>query len=91
MQTFNVTYADGSSSSFTQNMSDWASPRKFSGEHIAATLPSRLVSDGSKDSRAFYLFAYSFSLDSAKTVRSVSLPSNRDVLVFAATLVPAGK
>jgi alpha-mannosidase len=91
MQTFNVTYSDGSSSSFTQNMSDWAAPRKFTGEHVAATISSRIVSDGSKDSRSFYLYAYSFNLDSEKAVRSISLPSNRDVLVFAATLVPAGK
>ena len=88
LQTFSVIYADGTSSSFTQSLSDWASPRGFSGESVAFTLPYRLVGDGSKDSRDFYGYAYSFALDKNKVVRSISLPSNRYVLVFAATLVP---
>jgi len=89
MQTFTVTYADGTSSSFTQSLSDWASPRNFSGESVAVEMPYRLAADGSKDSRTFYGYTYSFGLDSSKEVRSVSVPSNRDVLVFALTLVPA--
>jgi hypothetical protein len=89
MQTFRVTYDDGTSSSFSQNLSDWAMPRKFTGESIAFTLPYRIASDGSKDGRDFYGYAYSFDLDSTKAVRNVSLPSNDDVLVFALTLVPA--
>lgn len=89
MQNFRVTYEDGTFSSFSQNLSDWAMPRKFTGESIAFSLPYRISSDGSKDSREFYGYAYSFDLDSTKTVRNVSLPSNDDVLVFALTLVPA--
>ena len=88
LQTFTVTYADGTSSSFTRSLSDWAEPRNFSGEFEAASLPYRLTADGSKDARTFYAHAYSFSLDSQKVVRSLSLPSNRDVLIFAVTLVP---
>ncbi len=91
LQTFTVTYADGTSSTFSQNLSDWASPRNFPRESVAFTLPYRLVSDGSKESRTFYGYAYSFNLDSSRTVRSVSLPSNRNVLVFGLTLVPAGR
>jgi alpha-mannosidase len=89
LQTLAVTYADGSSSSFTQSLSDWAAPRNFSGEAVAFSLPSRLVSDGSRDTRTFHGYAYSFNLDSGKVVRSISLPSNRDVVVLAITLVPA--
>lgn len=89
MQTFTVTYADGTSSSFTQSLSDWAASRHFTGESTAVEMSYRLTADGSKDSRSFYAYAYTFSLDSNKEVRSVSVPSNRDVLVFAMTLVPA--
>ena len=89
MQTFTVTYADGTSSSFTQSLSDWAYPRNFTGESEAVTMPYRLTADGEKDSRTFYAFGYSFSLDPNKVVRSMSLPSNRDVLIFAMTAVPA--
>jgi alpha-mannosidase len=91
LQTFAVTYSDGTSASFTQSLSDWAEPRHFTGESAAVSLPYRLTADGSKDTRTFYADAYSFTLDRRKEVRSLSLPSNRDVLVFAVTLVPAGK
>jgi hypothetical protein len=89
-QTFAVTYADGTSSTFTQSLSDWARSRNFAGESVAISMPYRLTSDGSKDGgRTFYGYAYAFPLDTDKEVRSISLPSNRDVLVFAMTLEPA--
>ena len=89
LQNFTVTYGDGTSSTFTQSMSDWAYQGNFSAESVAFSLPYRLAGDGSKDSRAFNAYAYSFSLDSNKFVQSVSLPSNPNVLIFALTLVPA--
>lgn len=88
-QTFTVNYADGTSSPFTQSLSDWAILGKFPGESIAVDMPYRLEGDGAKDNRHFYTYAYSLNLDSSKTVRSISLPRNRNVLVFAMTLVPA--
>ena len=88
LQTFVVTYDEGTTSSITQSMSDWAYPQKFSGESIAFNLPYRLVGDGSKDTRTFYGYSYSIQLDKNKTVRSLSLPANREVLVFGLTLVP---
>ena len=58
----------------------------FEGESAAVSLLYRLTADGSKKSRTFYEYAYSFDLDPTKVVRSFSVPSNRDVVVFAATL-----
>jgi hypothetical protein len=63
LQNFTVTYADGTSSSFTQSLSDWAAPRSFQGESVAASMPYRLTADGSKDGRTFHAYAYSFALD----------------------------
>jgi alpha-mannosidase len=91
MQSFTVTYSDGTSSSFTQSLSDWYSPSHFSGESAALEMPYRLVADGTTDERVGNIYAYSFSLDSGKEVRSVTLPSNRNVVVFAMTLVPPSK
>ncbi len=88
MQTFTVTYSDGSASSFTQNMSDWAAPGNFPGESVAFTVPYRIDSTGAKDSRTFYSYAYRFNLDSSKTVQSISFPSNREVLILGAALIP---
>ncbi len=87
-QTFSVAYADGTSAHFTQNLSDWYAPQNFSGESAAVDMPYRLTEDGDKDSRPFHIYGYSLALDSTRTVRSVTLPSNASVLVFAMTLVP---
>ena len=88
-QTLVVHYADGTSSSITQGFSDWAAPGTLPGESEAVHMSYRLGADGSIDSNPFYVNAYSIALDSTKEVRSVSLPSNRNVLVLAITLVPA--
>jgi hypothetical protein len=37
------------------------------------------------------LYEYRLALNASKTVRSLTLPSNPDVLVLAATLVPASE
>jgi alpha-mannosidase len=87
-QVFTITYADGTSSAVTQSLSDWYETSGYPGESEAVAAPYRLVEDGSKDNRTFYLYGYSFSLDSGKVIRSVTLPSNEHVLVFAMTLVP---
>lgn len=91
MQTFTVTYADGTSMPFTQSLSDWYAPRHFSGESAGVAMPYRLVGDGSTDNRTGNIYAYSFSLDAGKEIRSVILPGNRNVVVLGMTLVPASK
>jgi hypothetical protein len=91
LQTFTVNYADGTSSSFTQSLTDWAAPGNLSGESVAVEMPYRLTAEGSKDANAFRAHAYSFALDSNKVASSVNLPGNANVLVLAATLVPAMK
>jgi len=86
-QIFTITYADGTASSVTQNFSDWYEPSAFPGESEAIVMPYRLA-EGSRDDRTFYLYGYSFNVDSSKPVRSITLPSNERVLVFAMSLVP---
>lgn len=88
-QTFTVAYADGTSSTFTQSVSDWYSQGSFSGETMAVTVPYRLTGDGDTDDGTFHVFGYSFDLDTSKVVRSVALPRNRNVVVLAMTLVPS--
>jgi serine/threonine protein kinase len=86
-QVFTVSYSDYSYSYFSQSLSDWYTPRNFNGEAVALIAPYRLDSSGSKDDRTFHVYGYSFSLDRQKTVQSVTLPPNRNVLLFALTLV----
>jgi serine/threonine protein kinase len=90
-QTFTVSYADGTSTYFSQSISDWYTPEKFNGESDAIITPYRLGDSGDRDNRTFHLYGYSFLLDDKKTVQSFALPSNRQVLVFALTLVRGSK
>ena len=88
-QHFTVNYTDGTSASFTQSLSDWAGAASQPGESQAVQMPYRLTADGSVDGNPFYLFAYRLKLDPGKEVRSLTLPANRNVIVFGATLVPS--
>ena len=88
-QKFKVTYTDGTSSTFTQNLSDWFTPQAFPGELKALSMPYRENGLGERDNRTFYLYEYKFVLNLTKTVASIMLPNNRNVVVLAATLSSA--
>jgi hypothetical protein len=87
-QTFIVTYTDGTTSTFTQSMSDWYTPQNYTGESVVKAMAYRDGSGGTKDNRTFNLYGYSFNLNAAKTVASIKLPSSANVEVLAVTLVP---
>ncbi len=89
-QTFAVNYSDGASSTFVQSLSDWFTPQSYAGESVAVTMAYRDTAGGGKDDRTFNLYGYSFTLNSAKTATSITLPNNGDVVVLALTLVPTG-
>ena len=89
-QSFVVTYTDGTTTSIVQSLSDWYTPQNYAGESIAATTAYRITSSGGTDNRTFNLYGYSFALNSAKTVQSITLPNNRNVVVLALDLVPVG-
>ena len=82
-QVFVVTYTDGTTTSFTQSLSDWHTPQNYAGESQAVSMAYRLTASGAEDNRPFYLYGYTFAVNSAKTVASITLPKNRDVVVLA--------
>jgi hypothetical protein len=88
LQSFVVTYSDSTTTPFTQSMSDWFSPQNYGGESKVVIMSHRNRSDGSVDVRTFYLYGYSFALNTAKTVRSIKLPNNSNDIVTAISLVP---
>jgi hypothetical protein len=90
-QTLTVTYSDGTSTKFVQSFSDWFTPAKFPRESEGVAMAYRNLDNGTKDQRTFNLYEYRLALNATKTVQSLTLPSNPDVLVLAATLVPASK
>jgi hypothetical protein len=89
-QPLTVTYTDGTTTQITQSFSDWCgcspNPGQQSGESFAVVMSYRNLSTGAQDDRQFNLYGYTFVLNSAKTVQSLTLPNNRDVIVLAATL-----
>ena len=89
-QSFTLRYTDGTSKTFTQGISDWHTPKSYSGESTAMTMPYRNTASGGQDNRTFELYGYSFTLDPGKTVQSLTLPNNANVEVAAITLVASG-
>jgi hypothetical protein len=83
---FVVTYTDGTSTTFTQSVSSWLSTQGNAGESVAVTMAYRLNQYGAIDNRTVYLYGYSFALNSSKTVKSLTLPATRNIVVMAATL-----
>jgi hypothetical protein len=85
-QTFVVTYTDGTTETFTQGISDWFTPKGYSGESDAVDMAYRDRANGTKDNRTFHVYGYSLSLNPAKTVKSIELPNDAHVKILAMTL-----
>jgi regulation of enolase protein 1 (concanavalin A-like superfamily) len=85
-QTFTVNYTDGTSDTFTLDMSDWQNPQGYAGESVAASLPYFDSADGSSWGVANYVYQYRFALNNQKTVSNITLPSNGNVLILAIDL-----
>jgi hypothetical protein len=87
-QPFKVNYTDGTSTTFSQSISDWYTPQFFPGEGIAVLMAYRDLANGTSDGRSFYLYGYSFALDSTKTVTSLTMPNKANDIAIAFTLTP---
>jgi hypothetical protein len=88
-QTFTVTYGDGTTQTFTQSLSDWTTSAGFAGESVAARLPYRNNANGTRDAQPVSVYGYRFALDASKPVKSITLPSNSNVVVLGVGLAPA--
>jgi Chitobiase/beta-hexosaminidase C-terminal domain len=83
-QTFVVTYTDGTATTITQSLSDWwGPPQNFAGESQVLQMAYLIAPTGAIKTHVVYLYGYTFSINSAKTVKSLKLPANRDVVILA--------
>ncbi len=89
-QTFVVSYTDGTTSRFVQGVSDWLYPQGYAGETIVSTTAYRIAPNGATSPGPIYVYGYTFALNSAKSVASITLPNNARVVLLAASLIPAG-
>lgn len=85
--TFKVTYTDGSTTKFSQGISDWITPQHYAGEAVALASPYCDTSSGGRTSNTYNLYQYTLGLNSSKTVKSLTMPSNSDVILVAVTLL----
>jgi MSHA biogenesis protein MshQ len=88
--TFTVTYTDASTSTFTQPMSDWCVQSNYSGESVVLSMAYRTGQGGAVGPIGcpdpVDIYGYTFTLNSGKTVSSLTLPSNRNIVVLALNL-----
>jgi len=85
-QTFTVTYTNGTTSLFTQSLSDWATPQSYAGESVVTTMPYRDVSSGAQNNTTVNLYGYGFTLDNTRVAMSLTLPNNGNVVVLGVTV-----
>jgi hypothetical protein len=85
-QKFVVTYTDGTTTTITQSLSSWQTPQNYSGETEVLSTPYEVTASGGRTTGTFWVYGYSLPINSAKTVRSLTLPKNRDVVVLAVAL-----
>jgi hypothetical protein len=83
-QRFVVTYTDGTTSTITQSLSDWwGPPQNYAGESQVLKMPYLVTPTGATMNEVVYVYGYTFAINSAKTVKSITLPNNRNVMVLA--------
>jgi plastocyanin/regulation of enolase protein 1 (concanavalin A-like superfamily) len=86
-QIFVVHYTDGTSTTYTQGISDWTATTTYAGESIARTMTYRNRYTGKKVNGTTRLYGYTLALDPTKTIASITLPNNTNVNLFAIALV----
>ncbi|HYK67966.1 MAG TPA: GH92 family glycosyl hydrolase [Streptosporangiaceae bacterium] len=68
-----INYTDGTSSTATVSFNDWASA-PGGGDTAVATMPYRNSASGTSQGITMYVFATTVSVDSSKTVASITFP-----------------
>jgi hypothetical protein len=86
-QVFTVQYSDGTSDSFGQDLSDWFNPQGYDGESVGAALDYYNAADGSSPGVSNYLYRYTLALNRQKTVSSITLPVNANVVILGLDLL----
>ncbi|HXA45906.1 MAG TPA: hypothetical protein VNZ25_10395, partial [Candidatus Angelobacter sp.] len=86
LQTFTVTYTDNSTATFMQSFSDWVTPQAYSGENTVIAMPYRNQNNGTSQVESTILGGYIFTLDPTKSVKSIALPNNGNLVILAMQL-----
>ena len=82
-QTFIVTYTDGTTTTFNQNMSDWFNAAGWPGESVVSCEEDRNFDNGTTQADSVCVYGYQIPLNVNKTVQSVQLPGTRNIVMLA--------
>ena len=85
-QPFTIAYSDGSSVTVPVSLSAWTSPQHFPGESIVSTGAYADTWSGGRIDGSYSVYGYQLPLDPARSVASLQLPPNTDVMILAAAL-----
>jgi hypothetical protein len=85
-QTFTITYTDGTTTVFNQNMSDWFNAAGWPGEAVVNCSEKRNFQDGSTQTDSVCVYGYDIPLTVGKTVQSVTLPNTRNIVMLSMDL-----
>ena len=80
-----VTYSDGSSQTLPLQLTDWAGGPAF-GNTKEIAMPYRIRAGQGEDGPPVAIFGTRLALDPAKTPRSIALPADQRVEIYALTL-----
>ncbi len=80
-----VRYTDGTTARLPVTVGDWAGPAP-DGTSVVFDMPHRIKAGQGVDGPPVRIFGQSLTLDPAKTVRSMSLPDDARVEIYAITL-----
>ncbi len=85
-QTFTITYTDNTTTQVTQNMSDWVYAAGWPGESVVNCNYDRNLSNGTTQADSVCVYGYQIALNSAKTVKSITLPATRNIVFLSMDL-----
>jgi hypothetical protein len=85
-ETFTVTYTDGTTTVLNQNMSDWFNAAGWPGESVVNCSEKRNYQDGTSQPDSVCVYGYDIALDDTKTVKSVTLPNTRNIVMLSMNL-----
>ena len=85
-QTFTITYTDGTTATTQLSLSSWTSSMGYLGESVAATSSYLDNSGGGQNTVTNYVYGYQIPLDHTKTLQSITLPNNTNVVILSMAL-----
>ena len=74
-QNITLTFTDNSTLLISQSFSDWCEPEGYSHESIVSTQSYRDTAPGGTNQSTNYVYGYSYTLPTQKTLQSITLPT----------------